>query len=282
MGSISMKGVVSRFKTLMVIGLVCGIAVAVIQYERPILALMLGSIIGIAPFMVRIVYMNRIASSIDRGIPHLLLHLLESTKNGLNIIVALQSIPDIKSDYLRDAVNRLLMNIVSGSGIDAAFDRFESDLVTPLAKSISHVIRILIINGGNIPLILERTYNHVYTMYVLEEERKAKLESYKHIVYISYIIYIAIAVMLSTNLFNSVSDMANTYTDVNISDSLFRLNVTNIDEIRDIMLHMGIIEAIIGGLGIGKICYGSMLDGLRHSVVMLVICLLGFYIGGVI
>ncbi|MEM4285731.1 MAG: type II secretion system F family protein [Candidatus Nitrosocaldus sp.] len=276
------KSIISRFKMLMIIGVVCGIVVAVIQYERPILALMLGSIIGVAPFMVRIVYMNRIISSIDKGIPYLLLHLLESTKNGLNIIVALQSIPDIKSDHLRDAVNRLLMNIVSGSSIDVAFDRFENDLVTPLAKSISNVIRILIINGGNIPLILERTYNNVYTMYVLEEERKAKLESYKHIVYISYIIYIAIAVMLSTNLFNSVSDMVNTYTDVNISNSLFRLNVTNIDEMRDIMLHMGIIEAIIGGLGIGKICYGSMLNGLRHSIVMLVICLLGFYIGGVI
>ncbi|MEM0364543.1 MAG: type II secretion system F family protein [Candidatus Nitrosocaldus sp.] len=278
----NMKSIISRFKMLMIIGVVCGIVVAVIQYERPILALMLGSIIGVAPFMVRIVYMNRIISSIDKGIPYLLLHLLESTKNGLNIIVALQSIPDIKSDHLRDAVNRLLMNIVSGSSIDVAFDRFENDLVTPLAKSISNVIRILIINGGNIPLILERTYNNVYTMYVLEEERKAKLESYKHIVYISYIIYIAIAVMLSTNLFNSVSDMVNTYTDVNISNSLFRLNVTNIDEMRDIMLHMGIIEAIIGGLGIGKICYGSMLNGLRHSIVMLVICLLGFYIGGVI
>lgn len=278
----NMKSIISRFKMLMIIGVVCGIVVAVIQYERPILALMLGSIIGVAPFMVRIVYMNRIISSIDKGIPYLLLHLLESTKNGLNIIVALQSIPDIRSDHLRDAVNRLLMNIVSGSSIDVAFDRFENDLVTPLAKSISNVIRILIINGGNIPLILERTYNNVYTMYVLEEERKAKLESYKHIVYISYIIYIAIAVMLSTNLFNSVSDMVNTYTDVNISNSLFRLNVTNIDEMRDIMLHMGIIEAIIGGLGIGKICYGSMLNGLRHSIVMLVICLLGFYIGGVI
>lgn len=276
------KSIISRFKMLMIIGVVCGIVVAVIQYERPILALMLGSIIGVAPFMVRIVYMNRIVSSIDKGIPYLLLHLLESTKNGLNIIVALQSIPDIRSDHLRDAVNRLLMNIVSGSSIDVAFDRFENDLVTPLAKSVSNVIRILIINGGNIPLILERTYNNVYTMYVLEEERKAKLESYKHIVYISYIIYIAIAVMLSTNLFNSVSDMVNTYTDVNISNSLFRLNVTNIDEMRDIMLHMGIIEAIIGGLGIGKICYGSMLNGLRHSIVMLVICLLGFYIGGVI
>lgn len=170
--------------------------------------------------------------------------------------------------------------------MDDAFGRFSSDLVTPIGRSVAHVIKILVINGGNIPIILERTYNNVYTMHMLEEERKAKLSSYKHIVYISYIIYVVIAVMLSTNLFASVEGMTRMFADTSNNNgsinSLFKLNTANIGEMREIMLHMGLIEAIFGGLGIGKICDGSMLAGLRHTVFMAVICIVAFYIGGMI
>lgn len=274
----------SRFKFTIIGGIVCGIIIAmIIQSSRPLITLLIGIIIGVIPLVMRTIYMNRIISSIDKNIPHMLNLLSESTKNGLNIIAALNTISDIKSSQVRIAVRRLLINIAAGSNIDNALDRFETDMITPLGKSVANVIRILIINGGNIPLILERTYKSVYAIHLLEEERKAKLASYKSIIYISYVIYIAIAVMLSTNLFDSISNINSIETsEQNNSNQLFRLNTINIGEMKEIMLHMGIIQAIFGGLGIGKICEGSALAGIKHIVLMLAICLVGFYIGGVI
>ncbi|MFN4337264.1 MAG: type II secretion system F family protein [Candidatus Nitrosocaldus sp.] len=284
----------SRFKFTIIGSAVCGVIIAMIiqQSNNLLIALLIGIIIGITPLVIRTIYMNRILSSIDKNIPHMLNLLLESTKNGLNIITALNTITDIRSSQIRIAVKRLLINIASGTNISNALDRFEADMITPLGKSVANVIRILIINGGNIPLILERTYKSVYAIYLLEEERKAKLASYKSIIYISYVIYVAIAVMLSTNLFDSISNInfievsemnnSNNNSSSNSSNQLFRLDTINIDEMREIMLHMGIIQAIFGGLGIGKICEGSALVGIRHIVSMLAICLVGFYIGGVI
>jgi hypothetical protein len=133
--------------------------------------------------------------------------------------------------------------------------------------------------GGDIILILSTLNKYISEIYRLEHERKSRLSSYKHTVYIAYIIYIVIAVVLTQNLIAKVEDMQKYNIDGN---SLFRLNSVNIDELKSILWHMSIIEAILGGLSIGKICEGSFIAGSRDVIIMLLISTIAFYMIGVI
>lgn len=101
---------------LVIIGCIAGsmLAILLLYNTKPALALILAGVVCVVPFTIRMVHKDRLSSAIDKNLAHFILHLRESTKNGLNIMAALQTASDIKPDALSNAVKRLLLNIVTG------------------------------------------------------------------------------------------------------------------------------------------------------------------------
>lgn len=239
--------------------------------------LMLSIAIIIYP-LLKYMYRLRLYSRIDNDIPVFVTHILNSVKNGMNILTALEEVIKESNISFRDSVKRLFIGILMGD-IERAFDRFDKDINTHLGNNVARILRTLFIKGGDTILILSTMNKYITEISRLERERRSKLASYKHTIYIAYIIYIAIAVMLTQNLLSKMEDIQKYNID---SNSLFRLNSVNMDELKNILWHMAIMEAILGGLSIGKICEGSLIAGSKHVIIMLIISTIAFYIIGVI
>jgi pilus assembly protein TadC len=214
----------------------------------------------------------------DKDIPVFVTHILNNVKNGMNMLTALEEVAKENNISFRDSLRRLLLGIMTGN-VEGSFNRFEREMNTQLSSSVARILKTLFMKGGDIILILSTLNKYISEIYRLEHERKSRLSSYKHTVYIAYIIYIVIAVVLTQNLIAKVEDMQKYNID---SNSLFRLNSVNIDELKSILWHMSIIEAILGGLSIGKICEGSFIAGSRDVIIMLLISTIAFYMIGVI
>ena len=247
-------------------------------YNISLVHILIISIVIIAYPLLKYMHKLRNHSRMDKDIPVFVTHILNNVKNGMNMLTALEEVAKENNISFRDSLKRLLLGIMTGN-IEGSFNRFERDMNTQLSSSVARILKTLFMKGGDIILILSTLNKYISEIYRLEHERKSRLSSYKHTVYIAYIIYIVIAVVLTQNLIAKVEDMQKYNIDGN---SLFRLNSVNIDELKSILWHMSIIEAILGGLSIGKICEGSFIAGSRDVIIMLLISTIAFYMIGVI
>ncbi len=249
-----------------------------ILYNISFTHILIISIFIIAYPSLKYMHKLRNRSRIDKDIPLFITHILNNVKNGMNIITALEEVVKESNLSFRDSLKRLLYGIMTGD-VERSFNRFERDINTQLGSNVARILKMLFLKGGDMILILSTLNKYINEIYRLEHERKSRLSSYKHTVYIAYIIYIAIAVVLIQNLIVKVEDIQKYNID---SNSLFKLNSVNIDELKSLLWHMSIIEAILGGLSIGKICEGSFIAGSRDVIIMLIISTIAFYVVGVI
>jgi flagellar protein FlaJ len=133
--------------------------------------------------------------------------------------------------------------------------------------------------GGDIAENLEMIQKHVTEMQNIEKNRKSQLAPYTYTIYISYAVFLAVAVLLVTSFFAEIEKV-----QVSIIESggateggLFgSLATMDIGAMESALFNMAIIEAIFGGLAAGKIGAGSYVAGIKHVVAMIVIAVIAF------
>jgi len=125
---------------------------------------------------------------------------------------------------------------------------------------------------------LEMIQKHVAEMQNIEKSRKSSLQPYTYTIYISYGVFLAVAVLLTTSFF---AEMERVQEDLLASGSgtegLFgSMANMEIDKMESALFNMAIIEAVFGGLAAGKIGAGSYVAGTKHVVAMIVIAVIAF------
>lgn len=215
---------------------------------------------------------------IDRHLPLFLLSLVSSIQSGSNLIQAIQMVPERNMGNLGPLLKNLKANISWGMPISEAFDNFAKRAGTRMAKRVIVLLDIAFKNGGNVSENLETIQKYVTELRNLEKERKSALQPYTYTIYISFAVFIAISVILSSQFFTQIESvkqlLVTTHvTNANVFSALSGVDVAQVDSL---LLNMAIIEAIFGGLAAGKIGTGSYVSGIKHVVVMIVIAVIAF------
>jgi flagellar protein FlaJ len=239
-----------------------------------------GILAGIIPLaMLQLKEVTR-RDGIDRHLPLFLLSLVSSIQSGSNLIQAIQLTPERNMGVMGPLLKNLKSNISWGMPIDEAFDNFAKKAGTRMARRVTVLLGIAFKNGGNVSENLETIQKHVSELRNLEKERKSALQPYTYTIYISFAVFIAITVILSTQFFTqieSVKELVAEQTGPNTSNTMFSaLSGVNIKELDSILLNMAIIEAIFGGIAAGKIGSGSYVAGIKHVVLMIIIAVIAF------
>lgn len=215
---------------------------------------------------------------IDRHLPLFLLSMVSSIQSGSNLIQAIQMVPERNMGNLGPLLKNLKANISWGMPISEAFDNFAKRAGTRMAKRVIVLLDIAFKNGGNVSENLETIQKYVTELRNLEKERKSALQPYTYTIYISFAVFIAISVILSSQFFTQIESvkqlLVTTHvTNANVFSALSGVDVAQVDSL---LLNMAIIEAIFGGLAAGKIGTGSYVSGIKHVVVMIVIAVIAF------
>jgi flagellar protein FlaJ len=216
--------------------------------------------------------------SIDKHMPVFLLALLSSVQSGSNLIKAIEQTANRNLGALTPELKNLRANMSWGMPMDEAFQHFADRTGTRIARRVTVLLEMAMRIGGDVSSNLEMIQKHVTEMQNIEKNRKSQMAPYTYTIYISYAVFIAVAILLITSFFTEIEKVqADLISGGGGGDGLFgSLADMDVSLMESALFNMAIIEAIFGGLAAGKIGAGSYMAGIKHVVAMIVIAIIAF------
>jgi len=240
--------------------------------------LIFGILVGIIPLTIHQLKEVQRRDSIDRNLPVFLLALLSSVQSGANLIKAIEQAGERNLGALTPELKNLRANISWGTPIEEAFENFAERTGTRVARRVTVLLEMAMKIGGDVSENLEMIQKHVSEMQNIEKSRKSALQPYTYTIYISFGVFLAVAVLLTTSFFTEIEKVQDgLLASGSGTEGLFgSLASMEIDKLESALFNMAIIEAVFGGLAAGKIGAGSYVAGTKHVVAMIVIAVIAF------
>ena len=243
------------------------------------IGLIFGVITGVVPvtlFQLREVQRR---DSVDKHMPVFLLALLSSVQSGANLIKAIEQTANRNLGALTPPLKNLKANMSWGMPMDESFQQFAEATNTRISRRVTVLLEMALKIGGDIAENLEMIQKHVSEMQNIEKNRKSQLAPYTYTIYISYAVFLAVAILLVTSFFTEIEKVqASLIEGGNAgSEGLFgSLADMDVGLMESALFNMAIIEAVFGGLAAGKIGAGSYVAGIKHVVAMIVLAIIAF------
>ena len=243
--------------------------------------LIFGILAGIVPLtMLQLKEVQR-KDSIDKNLPLFLLALSSAVQSGANLIRAIETTADRNMGALTPELKNLRANLSWGMPIEDAFENFGNRMGTKTSKRVVVLLEMALKIGGDIRTNLEMIQKHVSELQNLDKERKSSLAPYTYTIYISFAVFIGIAVILSSQFFSEFETVQELLMDTPGASTqgggmFSSIASMDIEALNTILFNMAIIEAVFGGLAAGKIGGGSYVSGIKHVIVMIVMAVIAF------
>lgn len=240
-----------------------------------------AGITGIVPITLYQLKEVQRKDSIDKHMPVFLLALLSSVQSGANLIKAIEQTANRNLGALTPELKNLRANISWGMPMDDAFQNFADRTGTRIARRVTVLLEMAMRIGGDVTTNLEMIQKHVTEMQNLEKNRKSQMAPYTYTIYISYAVFIAVAVLLVTSFFVEIQKVQADLVEGGTGEGggLFgSLADMDVSLMESALFNMAIIEAVFGGLAAGKIGAGSYMAGIKHVVAMIVLAIIAFNI----
>jgi flagellar protein FlaJ len=240
--------------------------------------LIFGILVGIVPLTIHQLKQVQRRDNIDRNMPMFLLALLSSVQSGANLIKAIEQAAERNLGALTPELKNLRANISWGTPIEDAFENFAERTGTRVSRRVTVLLEMAMKIGGDVTENLEMIQKHVSEMQNIEKGRKSALQPYTYTIWISYGVFLAVAVLLTTSFFSEMERVQEgLLASGSGTDGLFG-SMANMDigAMESALFNMAIIEAVFGGLAAGKIGSGSYVAGTKHVVGMIVIAVIAF------
>ncbi len=240
--------------------------------------LIFGIMVGIIPLTIHQLKEVQRRDNIDRNLPVFLLALLSSVQSGANLIKAIEQAGERNLGALTPELKNLRANISWGTPIEEAFENFAERTGTRVSRRVTVLLEMAMKIGGDVTENLEMIQKHVSEMQNIEKSRKSALAPYTYTIYISFFVFLAVAVLLTTSFFTEIEKVQDgLLASGSGTEGLFgSLASMEIEKLESGLFNMAIIEALFGGLAAGKIGAGSYVAGTKHVVAMIVISVIAF------
>lgn len=237
-----------------------------------------GVMVGIIPLTIHQLREVQRRDNIDRNMPVFLLALLSSVQSGSNLIKAIEQAAERNLGSLTPELKNLRANISWGTPIEDAFENFAKRTGTRVSRRVTVLLEMAMKIGGDVSENLEMIQKHVSEMQNIEKSRKSALQPYTYTIYISFAVFLAVAVLLTTSFFTEIEKVqVGLLASKPGKDGLFSsLANMDISKLESALFNMAIIEAVFGGVAAGKIGAGSYVAGTKHVVVMVIMAVIAF------
>ncbi|NYT00987.1 MAG: type II secretion system F family protein [Methanocellales archaeon] len=245
---------------------------SIFQFDELII---LTSIVVLIPPALAYFFDDRWKSEVDRRIPEFLGDLSQAGRTGVTLIRGIELSAKRNYGPLSKHLNRIITLLSWGRSLEDALKEFADDVDTRLARRTSVLIQECNRSGGNIQEILDVMSRHITELYNIDRERKSMIRPYIGIIYIAFFIFIAIDIMLVRTFFAQMQSLQESMAET--GGMLLSQSVKMSDMQRN-MFHLIIIEGFFGGLIAGKMGEASVTNGLKHSLIMMILGLAIFYL----
>lgn len=245
----------------------------------------LGIFVALIP-VAYVTYSNfRYVKSVEKNIPRFLRDILESTDSGIILPSAL--IRTSLSDYGPISREMGIAMTKFSLGYDFKDSVMEScaRLKHPFMLQVGLIIVEAYSAGGKMHDVLNSSVVLFNGLEQYTEEKESELRPYTQLVYISIIIFLVIALIITSQFIAPLNHLPTTSqgTTFGSTGSHFSINLSEIPPayFESVFFIAGMFESIFGGIVAGKIVDGSATAGLRHSLILLAITVIVFNAPGI-
>lgn len=235
----------------------------------------IGALIAIVPPFLIFYGRYKLNKEIEEQFIVFITDLTESIDSGMTLPIALKhaSRKDYRSmtPYVREMQSKVEWGIPFENALRIFSKRINS---TPIKRSVSTIIETYKV-GGKISDTLKAIGRSLVEINKIRQERSASVQSQLVTSYLIFFVFIFILLILKTFLLPALGTMESTpaLTGAETPEVPVELYTQS-------FINFILVQGFFAGLATGKMAEGSMVGGLKHSIVLIVIGYTAFSVLG--
>ncbi len=237
--------------------------------------LVLAGIIALVPPAIMYFFDSKRRDSIDNNIPHLIRDIADAGRSGMTLTRAIEISAERDYGPLTKEIKRLIAKISFRVPLEKALQYFSDATGTMLSRRTAMLVSEANKSGGDIQESLESVSKHVQEIQYLERKRRATLRPFIGVMYISFAVFLVTVYLLISSFFKQLAN-TNFGGGGSIGGVGFNFISLPLPKITAVFLYMAMVEALFAGLVGGKMATGYLKDGLKHAILLMMICFMTF------
>ncbi len=221
---------------------------------------------------------NRWRTKIDDNIPNMLADVAGSVRSGFNITRAMEIAAETDYGPLTEQLKMDKIQLSWGLTFEQVMHNQEKRVDSQLAKRTFASLAQASKSGGKIQDVLDAIQQHTTELHQIEKETKNALRPYISTIYIAVGIFLAISVVLIDSFFTQIFASQAKVGATGGASIFAGLGGLNLPALKQAFLQMGLMEAVFGGLGAGKLGEASFAAGFKHVIALAVLNIVVFTI----
>jgi pilus assembly protein TadC len=246
-----------------------------ITFPLPLFSMLL--LVGVGVFSVPGGFdwaFSRWRSKVDDALPTFLSDVTSSVKTGFSLTRALEMAADNDYGPLTKELKRMRAQLSWGVPFEDVVRSELRRLDSRIARRTFGVLLEANRAGGKVEDMLEAIQRHTKELHQIEKEVRNSLRPFTLTTYIAVFIFLGIAIVLIDTFF---AGLINAQASAPSGAVAFQgLQGISLSTIKSAFLQIGLVEAVIGGLGAGKLGEASFAAGIKHVVILVVATVLAF------
>jgi flagellar protein FlaJ len=262
------KRIIAGVVSLVCVFLILVVPFMILPFETATLVLnelfFAAVLVAIVPSAILDYLNQKWIRSIEKQMPALVRGISESQETGLTIIKALEKVIEDKlvRPALSDEIRKISVRMSWGVSFEDALTAFKNRVGSPLVSRFCALVLEASRSGGQIKKVFTATSGFMEEMKEMDEDTDAQMRPYLLVIYVSFMIFIFIAVMLIQAFFAPLEGSAQI-----MSES----TIVGVREYSDFFYRDMIVTALTGGLMAGKLGERRVAGGLKHAILLSVV-----------
>ena len=113
-------------------------------------------------------------------------------------------------------------------------------------------------SGGRVEKVFDPMGKFIQTTLMMDKERRNQTRPYIAIIYVAFFVFLFTVILLFKSFFVNIEGLP-----------ILGTSVTSTTDMPRMFFHMTIIQGFFGGLVAGKMGEGTIIAGLKHSLIMM-------------
>ncbi len=218
---------------------------------------------------------------LQKQIPGFLSKLASTNETGMTIRDSIKLMAKSDIGALSKQIKLIWKDINWGMDVNDSLVRFANRIRTHVVSRSITLITRANESSGDIGEVLEVAARDAETEQTLKRERVMNMMIYIIIIYISFLVFVGVIYVITDTFLTQMAEAGEQM--VESGGNAGFLGAFDLDAYKRMFFHASLIQGLCSGLIAGVMGEGSVLSGLKHSIIMVTVSLLVFklLVGGV-
>ncbi|MEM2989618.1 MAG: type II secretion system F family protein [Halobacteria archaeon] len=215
-------------------------------------------------------------NKIQAEMPDFLKKLATTNETGMTLSQSIALISKTNYGVLGQEVKKMWRDMEWGASVTQALIRFANRVRTSLATRIVTLITKASESTGDIGIVLNIAAKDAAMSQQLRRERIQNMFIYVVIIYISFLVFVAIVFILSSTFLPVMASAGSKVQATKTARAAVMLKGFDLLKYNRLFFHSAVIQGFCSGLIAGQMGEGNVFSGLKHSLIMMIISYLLF------